>query len=123
MLLLTLDFAAPLSCSGRFKSPSGYLCSCIRDADIAAGVMGTQAVDAGLPLMEQGLDSLAAVELRNGAAAAFGVPLGAAAALDHPTLEVRFGGAVCRVSCTMVSDELQHGPHGTPAIYRDTSIV
>jgi Phosphopantetheine attachment site len=93
-------------------------------ADIAAGVMGTQAVDAGLPLMEQGLDSLAAVELRNGAAAAFGVPLGAAVALDHPTLEV-----VCWLNCFVcslhigVSDELQHVPLGRPAIDRYTRIV
>ena len=65
--------------------------------------MGAQTVNAGLPLMEQGLDSLAAVELRNGAAAAFGVPLGAAAALDQPTLEVCFGGAILRAACTMVS--------------------
>jgi Phosphopantetheine attachment site len=87
----------------------GHLSSCTRDADIAAGVMGTQAVDAGLPLMEQGLDSLAAVELRNAAAAAFGVPLGAAAALDHPTLEVfcRLKASACGIH-NGVSDELQH---------------
>jgi Phosphopantetheine attachment site len=53
--------------------------------------MGVQAVGPALPLMEQGLDSLAAVELRNAAAVAFGVQLGAAVALDHPTLEV----AIC----------------------------
>jgi Phosphopantetheine attachment site len=93
-------------------------------ADIAAGVMGAQAVDAGLPLMEQGLDSLAAVELRNGAAAAFGVPLGAAVALDHPTLEV-----VCWLTafaCGVhggVIDELQHVLLGRPAIDWYTSLV
>ena len=85
-----------------------HLSSCTCYADIAAGVMGTEAVDAGLPLMEQGLDSLAAVELRNGAAAAFGVQLGAAVALDHPTLEV-----ICRWDSPAfsmhagVSDQLQ----------------
>lgn len=57
-------------------------------AGIACGVMGAGAVDADVPLMVQGLDSLAAVELRNAVAAAFGVSLGAAVALDHPTLQV-----------------------------------
>lgn len=53
--------------------------------------MGTESVDPDVPLMEQGLDSLAAVELRNATAAAFNVQLGATVALDYPTLQVCIG--------------------------------
>lgn len=56
-------------------------------AGIACGVMGVEELAPDAPLMEQGLDSLAAVELRNAAATAFGVQLGAAAALHYPTLK------------------------------------
>ena len=40
-------------------------------------------------LMEAGLDSLAAVELRTAVAAAFGTAMPATLALDYPTLRVR----------------------------------
>ena len=42
------------------------------------------------PLMSAGLDSLAAVELRNGISARFGSSLPATIALDYPTLQVSF---------------------------------
>ena len=46
------------------------------------------ALDPDQALMEAGLDSLAAVELCNAAAAAFGTTLPATLALDYPTLRV-----------------------------------
>lgn len=55
-------------------------------AVLAAGVLGGEGPAPDEPLMEAGLDSLAAVELRNAAAATFAVSLPATAALDHPTL-------------------------------------
>lgn len=54
-------------------------------ADIVRGILGGE-FDAGLPLMEAGLDSLGAVELRSAAANAFAVPLPATVAFDHPTV-------------------------------------
>ena len=49
-----------------------------------AGVLGEQ-VTPDQPLMEAGLDSIGAVELRNAISAKFGVELAATASLDHPT--------------------------------------
>jgi acyl carrier protein len=53
---------------------------------IAAEVMGSP-VEASTPLMAAGLDSLAAVELKNAVAARFGVTLPATVAFDYPTLD------------------------------------
>ena len=52
---------------------------------IAEQAIGT-AVDPETPLMAAGLDSLAAVELKNAVAAKFGVSLPATVAFDYPTL-------------------------------------
>ena len=49
-----------------------------------AGVLGER-VAPDQPLMEAGLDSIGAVELRNAVSAKFGVELAATASLDHPT--------------------------------------
>ena len=43
-----------------------------------------------MPLMSAGLDSLGAVELRNGISAKFGISMPATIAFDYPTLQVRF---------------------------------
>ena len=57
-------------------------------AGLAADVMGTP-VAAGQPLMEAGLDSLAAVELRSAISARLGIVLPATVALEYPNLKVR----------------------------------
>lgn len=53
---------------------------------IAVEVMG-KAVESTAPLMAAGLDSLAAVELKNAVSSKFGVSLPATLAFDYPTLE------------------------------------
>ena len=53
---------------------------------IAVEVMG-KSVDSSAPLMAAGLDSLAAVELKNSVSSRFGVSLPATLAFDYPTLE------------------------------------
>lgn len=45
------------------------------------------AVPRDQPLMEAGLDSIAAVELRNAVSAKFGVDLPATVTFDHPTID------------------------------------
>ena len=56
---------------------------------IAAEAMGAE-VAPDVPLMSAGLDSLGAVELRNGISAKFGISMPATIAFDYPTLQVRF---------------------------------
>lgn len=53
---------------------------------IVVEVMG-KAVESTAPLMASGLDSLAAVELKNAVTSKFGVNLPATMAFDHPTLD------------------------------------
>ena len=55
---------------------------------LASEAMGAEVVP-DQPLMSAGLDSLGAVELRNGVSAKFGVSLPATVAFDYPTLQAR----------------------------------
>ena len=55
---------------------------------IAAEAMGAE-VAPDVPLMSAGLDSLGAVELRNGITAKFGISMPATVAFDYPTLQAR----------------------------------
>lgn len=57
-------------------------------AGLAVDAMGA-AVEPDQALMEAGLDSLAAVELRTAVATTFGVAMPVTLALDYPTLRVR----------------------------------
>ena len=50
-----------------------------------AGLLGMR-VDAALPLMEAGLDSIGAVELRNAVSAKYGVELPATITFDYPNV-------------------------------------
>ncbi len=54
--------------------------------DLAATVLGS-APSGDQPLMEAGLDSLGAVDLRNAVSSAFGVELPPTATLDYPTVD------------------------------------
>ena len=58
---------------------------CVDDADIVRGILSSD-IAPSMPLMEAGLDSLGAVELRTAVSAAFSIPLPATAAFDHPTI-------------------------------------
>lgn len=55
---------------------------------IVEGVVGAT-IDPHTPMMSAGLDSLAAVELRNTVQQRFSVSLSATAAFDYPTIHVR----------------------------------
>jgi len=63
----------------------------VRCLDLAAGLAGDvmgMPISASQPLMEAGLDSLAAVELRSAISSRFNISLPATVALDYPTVKV-----------------------------------
>ena len=57
------------------------------------------AIEPDQALMEAGLDSLAAVELRTAVAAKLGVAMPVTLAIDYPTLRVRSVPFTCRQYC------------------------
>lgn len=86
-------------------------------AGVAADVMGLQ-VGASQPLMEAGLDSLAAVELRSALSARFGIAIPATVALDYPTVQVchthcqaHFLGLTGVLKSTVLQKRENTGPH------------
>ena len=58
--------------------------------DIVAGMLGPN-VSVDAPLMESGLDSLSAVELRNNLSGLFGAPLPATVTFDYPSISALAG--------------------------------
>ena len=66
-------------------------------------------VSADQPLMEAGLDSLAAVELRSAISGRFGISLPATVALDYPTVKVSHSHNVW--SAGYCAAECQKGVH------------
>ena len=62
-------------------------CICVQELlAILQGILGSE-VAADKPLMEAGLDSIGAVELRNALASKYGVDLPATVTFDYPNLE------------------------------------
>lgn len=64
------------------------------------------------PLMEAGLDSIGAVELRNTVAAKFGVELPATVTFDYPTLD-----ALAQFVASKVAPEISSGEYYEPMAY------
>ena len=80
-----------------------------RISTLVASVMGSQ-VAPSQPLMEAGLDSLGAVELRNALAATFAVELPPTVTLDYPTITA-LAGYIASIA----------GPNGEPMSYLSAS--
>lgn len=74
-------------------------------ARIAEEVVG-KPVESSAPLMASGLDSLAAIELKNAVSIKFGVTLPATLAFDYPTLEAL---ATYVVATKVLAHQLDHG--------------
>jgi acyl carrier protein len=81
-----------------------------------AGLLGFE-VSREQPLMEEGLDSIAAVELRNVISARFGVELPATATFDYPTIQslaaylsARVAPSPAQFVAGAVTHSLQTGP-------------
>ena len=81
---------------------------------MAAEVMGAE-VDAEVPLMSAGLDSLGAVELRNGISAKFGISLPATFSFDYSTLQVAH---IPNGAKTIISPPLRPVP-----VYESTAVA
>ena len=67
------------------------------------------------PLMEAGLDSLGAVELRNALGAKFGIKLPATTTLDYPTVSALAAHLAARIAADASRDASSEGGYSTDA--------
>lgn len=79
--------------SAKFRTCDISFCSTFRAQvlDAVANVLGAPPASSDAPLMESGLDSLGAVELRNSLASRFGIELPPTVTLDYPSVAALAG--------------------------------
>ena len=98
--------AKPAAAAAASLSPMGLVSCPSADAvrEIVERVIGNS-IDEDQPLLEAGLDSIGAVELRNAIASAFGVELPATVTFDYPTVQALTGFLVSLPQLQLVQGE------------------